>query len=209
MKSEKKIPATRGRPRAFDAEAALDRAVELFWRQGYEGTSLADLTAAMGINRPSLYAAFGNKEELFRKAVDRYAQVPATHIAQALAEPTARGMAERLLFNTVKLLSDPKTPGGCLIVQGALSCGDEAAPVREGLSARRCAGVAALRCRLERALAEGDLPAEANPVDLARFLSTVVQGLSIQAADGATGKELQRVAELALAAWPGAPAARA
>src|SRR5438093_7941762 len=118
----KKDARPRGRPRAFDCDQALDRALQLFWQKGYEGTSLSDLTEAMGINRPSLYAAFGNKEALFRKALDRYAHGPASYVREALNEPTARAVVERLLRATADALRDPRTPPGCLAVQGALAC---------------------------------------------------------------------------------------
>src|SRR5882724_2242913 len=111
-----------GRPRAFDIEKALDRAVDVFWRKGYEGTSLSDLTEAMGINRPSLYAAFGNKEDLFRKVLDRYSDGPAAYVREALNEPTAKAVAERLMRGAAEVLTNPRNPSGCLIVQGALSC---------------------------------------------------------------------------------------
>src|SRR3954465_5697301 len=116
----------RGRPRDFDVDEALDRALEVFWRRGYEGGSRPDLTQAMGINRRSLYAAFGNKEALFRKALDRYVEGPASYMRAALEEPTARAPVERLLRETADRLADPRHPGGCLIVQGALACGDAA-----------------------------------------------------------------------------------
>src|SRR6476619_2477244 len=154
-----------GRPRAFDTEKALDRALQVFWRKGYEGASLPDLTKAMGINRPSLYAAFGNKEALFRKAVERYAQGPAGYVREALELPTARQVVERLLRGGICVGTGPKGPRGCLMVQGALSCGDAAEPARKELAARRAAGEAALRRRLERAREEGDLPKEADPAD--------------------------------------------
>lgn len=191
-----------GRPREFDVDEALDRALRVFWRKGYEGTSLPDLTKAMGINRPSLYAAFGNKEALFRKVVDRYAEGPASHTVDALKAPTARKVVERLLGGAVDLLSDPAHPKGCLIVQGALACGEDAEPMREELASRRAAGEAALRERLERAKREGDLPARADPGDLARYVMTVGNGLAVQAAGGATRDELRRVVKLALRAWP-------
>src|SRR5882672_4327357 len=120
-----------GRPRSFDMDRALDRALQVFWRKGYEGASLSDLTKAMGINRPSLYAAFGDKQALFRKAVDRYAKGPAAYICQALQEPTARAVAERLLHGSVDLLTNPANPRGCLMVQSALACGDAADCIRE------------------------------------------------------------------------------
>ncbi|MGH8592067.1 MAG: TetR/AcrR family transcriptional regulator, partial [Gammaproteobacteria bacterium] len=148
----KKPPAPIGRPRAFDVDKALDRALQVFWRKGYEGTSLPDLTEAMGINRPSLYAAFGNKEALFRKALDRYADGPAAYFREALEAPTARAVVERLLLGAVDLLTDPRHPPGCLVVQGALSCGEAAEPIRQELVSRRKAGEAAIRRRFERAI---------------------------------------------------------
>src|SRR5580692_9854251 len=120
MKPKKVTPAP-GRPRAFDAEKALDRAMKVFWRKGYLGTSLFDLTDAMGINRPSLYAAFGDKKSLFRKALDRYSKGPSIYLSEALQEPTARSVVERLLHGVVELLTDPRTPSTCMWVHGALS----------------------------------------------------------------------------------------
>src|SRR5437870_3017297 len=143
---------SRGRPREFDIEQALDRALRVFWRKGYEGTSLPDLTRAMGINRPSLYAAFGNKEALFRKALDRYVEGPAAYVREALEEPTARAVIEALLRGAVDMLSCPGNPHGCLMVQGALSCGRTANPIRRELAARRAAGEAAVRRRFKRAI---------------------------------------------------------
>src|SRR5882724_10042851 len=130
----------KGRPREFDVEKALDRALEVFWRKGYEGASLLDLTRAMGINRPSLYAAFSSKEGLFRKALDRYADGPAAYVREALGEPTARAVAERLLRGAIDLLTDRRNPRGCLMVQGALACGAAAESVRGELVSRRAAG---------------------------------------------------------------------
>jgi AcrR family transcriptional regulator len=197
------LAVARGRPREFDAEQALDRALELFWRKGYEGTSLEDLTEAMGINRPSLYAAFGSKEELFRQALDRYAEGPAGYVSDALEQASARAVAEALLRGTVDLLTKRRGPRGCLMVQAALVCGDEAESVRRELAARRSEAEAMIRKRLERALADGDLPDSSSPADLARYLVTVIRGMSVQAAGGACRAELRRVAELALRAWPG------
>ena len=192
----------RGRPREFDVDEALDRALRVFWRKGYEGTSLLDLTRAMRINRPSLYAAFGNKEALFRKVLERYAEGPAAYVRAALDEPTARAVAERLLGGPLDLLTDPRNPRGCLLVQGALACGAAAESVRRELVARRAATEAAVRRRLERARAEGDLPADADPADLARYVMTVLRGMAVQAAGGASREELRRVVDLALRAWP-------
>jgi AcrR family transcriptional regulator len=205
MKTKRKVkrpPGVRGRPRAFDAEEALERALRVFWRKGYEGTSLDDLTGAMGINRPSLYAAFGNKEMLFRKVLDRYAQGTAIYLREALDETTARAVAERLLRGAADLLTDPKLPRGCLMVQGALCCGDSTEPIRKELVSRRAIGEAAIRRRFERAKSDGDLPPDADPASLARYVTTVTHGMSVQAASGATRHELRRVAAMALRAWP-------
>jgi AcrR family transcriptional regulator len=189
-----------GRPRDFDVDDALDRAVAVFWRKGYEGASLSDLTKAMGINRPSLYAAFGNKEALFRRALDRYAAGPAAYVREALDEPTARGVVERLWSEAIDRLTDPRSPRGCLLVQGALACGDTAKSIRQEVSARRAAVVDALRERFEGAIAEGDLSAGADPAGLARYVATVTHGMAVQAAGGASREELRRVVGMALRA---------
>jgi AcrR family transcriptional regulator len=166
-----------GRPRAFDRDKALDRALHVFWARGYEGTSIADLTEAMGINPPSLYAAFGNKEALFRQALDRYEARRDEIMAEAFAAPTAREAMTRLLEGTADRLSDKDKPRGCLMVQGALCGGEECETVKRDLAARRAGGEALIRERLRRARREGDLPSDADPVALARFLSTVLQGM--------------------------------
>ena len=200
VKNKPKIP--RGRPRAYDPEIALRKATEVFWNLGFNGASLEDLSAAMGMNRPSMYAAFGNKEALFRKALQRYADGPAAYVRQGLVAPTARAVAERLVYGAVDMLSDPHTPPGCLMVQGALSCGESARPIRRELTSRRVAGEAALSRRFKRAISEGDLTADTNPADLARYLATVIHGLAVQAASGANRKELLQVAQIALRALP-------
>jgi AcrR family transcriptional regulator len=192
-----------GRPRNFDPDDALDRAMVVFWRRGYEGATLPELTEAMGINRPSLYAAFGNKEQLFRKAIDRYVTGPAGYIRTALALPNARVAVEQLFAGSIGLLTDPRNPGGCLVIQGALACGATAESVRRELVAVRAAGLDLIHERLKQAQRDGELPTETNLADLARYIATVVHGLGVQAAGGATRRQLQRVAELAMRAWPG------
>jgi AcrR family transcriptional regulator len=191
----------KGRPREFDVDQALDCALRVFWRKGYEGTTLPDLTKAMGINRPSLYAAFGSKEGLFHKALDRYAEGPAAYVRQALNEPTARAVAERLLGRAIDMVTDRRNPPGCLMVQGALACGEAAESVRRELVSRRLAGEAAIRQRFERASADDDLPIDSDPADLARYIVTVIQGIAVQAAGGASRAALRRVAAMALRAW--------
>jgi AcrR family transcriptional regulator len=191
-----------GRPRAFDTDEALDQAMHLFWRKGFLGTSLSDLTEAMGINRPSLYAAFGNKEALFRRAVERYFQGPAAYLPDALREPTARAVVEHLLHGVLDLVTDSKLPRTCLWVHGALSCGGRSDPLQEEFVKQRAQGQADLRARFKRAIAEGDLPRGSDADALSRFIQTVNFGLSVQAATGASRKELLRVVATALQAWP-------
>ncbi len=191
-----------GRPRKFNVEKALDAALLLFWRHGYEGASLAALTKVMGINTPSLYAAFGNKETLFRKALDRYLQKPASYLPSALREPTARRAAEQLFKGAIDMAMDARHPDGCLLVQGALATGPSAESVRQELSLKRAAAETAVRRRLELAVDAGELPADADPAVLARYLITVIWGLSVQAAGGATRTQLEEVAAMAMHAWP-------
>jgi AcrR family transcriptional regulator len=198
-----KLTARLGRPRSFDADRALDRALEVFWREGYEGASLSDLSKAMGLNRPSIYAAFGDKESLFRKALDRYVSGPAAYVLAALSERPARAAMERLLNGAAEGLTDPHHPQGCLLVQGALSCSREFAAIQQELSVRREAVAAALRKRLSRAKLEGDLAADSNPADLARYFAAVLHGMAVQAAGGASRNDLKRVVRTAMRAWPG------
>jgi AcrR family transcriptional regulator len=192
----------RGRPREFDTEKALEAALLLFWRHGYEGTSLNALTEAMGINVPSLYAAFGNKETLFRKALDRYLQRPAFYLPNALKEPTARRAAENLLNGAINMVMDPRHPDGCLLVQGALASGPDSESVRLELSRHRAGAEAAVRERFKRAVREGDLPRNTDPGKLARYIITVVWGLSVQAAGGYTRAQMKELARMAMQSWP-------
>lgn len=190
------------RPLSFCPDAALDRALEVFWRNGYEGASLADLTEAMGINRPSLYAVFGNKEALFHKALERYTNIKSRLFDDALSAPTSREAMERLLMGAAEMMTDPGSPVGCLAVQGALSCSDSSEPVRQEMIRIR-AGYETRLCEyLEKEKAKGGLPADADPEDLARFVSAIANGMSVEATGGATYEQLQKVVKNALKAWP-------
>lgn len=191
-----------GRPREFDIDDALDSALHVFWSKGYEGASIADLTEAMGITRPSLYAAFGNKEELFRRALDKYVEGPGGYVRLALEEKTARGVVEKLLYGAVDAITDPTCPSGCLAVQGALTCSDTAQSVKDELIARRNKGDENLRVRFRQALADGDLPPDSDPEDLARYISVVLQGMAVQATSGATRVDLRKIADMVLKTWP-------
>ncbi len=201
MKSEP-AAAPRGRPRAFDPDAALERAMHVFWAKGYEGAALSDLTRAMRINRPSLYAAFGNKEQLFRKVLDRYANGPLAYFRKALAAAKARDVIEQIFLGAARMAGDPRFPSGCLMVQSALAVGNAAGSVRKEAAGRRAAGEVALRRRLQRAKRENDLPQDADPAELARYVMTVLQGMAVQGADGVGRDQLRRIGQMALRAWP-------
>jgi AcrR family transcriptional regulator len=191
-----------GRPRAFDADEALERAMRVFWERGYEGASLTDLTGAMGITKTSLYAAFGNKEQLFRKAVQRYAEGPAAYAVRALEEPTARAVAEAMLRGAVRTTTRPEGPAGCLSVQGALATGSASCGAREVLVDWRNEAAVLLEERFRRAVDEGDLPRDTDPVRLAQYIRTVALGIAVQAAGGLGPDDLQAVVDLALSHWP-------
>ena len=202
MKKAAVVPI--GRPREFDTSKAIDSAMLLFWRKGYEGTSISDLTETLGITRPSLYAAFGNKEQLFRTVLDRYDEEgTAAFLSGSLDLPTAREVAEGLLRGAANFHSNPANPPGCLMVHGALVGSDESDPLRRETRDRRAQLRKAIREQLERALAEGDLPAHADPETLARYVVTVMRGMAVEAAGGAKGRELHQVVDMAMHAWPG------
>ena len=192
-----------GRPRSFCVEEALDRAMTVFWRQGYEGASLSDLTAAMGINSPSLYACFGSKEGLFKAVVDRYEARRDSFMAKILAAPTAQDVAAAFLYGVAEFAADTggQNPPGCLMIQGALSCCEQ--EISKDMARRRGEKEAALKSRFEQARKAGDLPKSANPAALARYLAAMANGIAVQAASGASARELREVASLALVGWPG------
>jgi AcrR family transcriptional regulator len=200
MTGDTKAPM--GRPRAFDADEALERAMAVFWEQGYEGATLTDLTAAMGISRTSMYAAFGNKEDLFARALQRYTEGPASYGPRALLEPTARRVAAAILEGSIKATTRAGFPSGCLGVQGSLAAGGAAREIRDMLIAWRNEAVGHLADRFQRAVDEGDLPPDADPSVLARYVLTVANGIAVQAASGASPDDLRRVADAALRNWP-------
>ncbi|RFP20353.1 TetR/AcrR family transcriptional regulator [Duganella sp. BJB488] len=191
-----------GRPRTFDAETALDKAMKVFWEKGYEGSSLPELTEAMGMNRPSLYAVFGNKENLFRMALERYGATHDPLFNAALEQPTARAVVEHFLRGNADAQTEAENPHGCLVINGALACSDDALPIRHSLIERRAASEAKLRARLERAKVDGDLPVNSCSGQLARYVMTVSNGMAVQAAAGATRKQLQEVVDQVLRGWP-------
>lgn len=189
-----------GRPREFDAETALDQAMEVFWRHGYEGATIAQLTEAMGINPPSLYACFGNKEGLLKAALDRYTKLRNIWMDEVVAAPTARAVAERMLMGIADKQTDPANPPGCLLVQGGVACGTGSENVPFELAARRAQNEEQLRDRFVRAKAEGDLKESADPAALARYVSAVSVGMGVMASSGADREALRQVADVAVQA---------
>lgn len=196
--------APRGRPREFCVEETLAAALRVFWSKGYEGTSLTDLTEAMGITRPSLYAAFGNKESLFRKALDLYEREKLEYVGRALDQPTARRVAEALLRGAVDNACSIEEPHGCLGVITSAACGAESQSIRDEVLERGKVAKRALIERFERARAEGDLPTHVDIESLTNLLYAVVQGICIQAGSGATRDELEKVVDTGLLMWPSA-----
>jgi AcrR family transcriptional regulator len=191
-----------GRQRQFDVEQALDAALDVFWRKGYEGASYSDLTEATGVERPGLYAAFGNKEALFRKALDRYFAHYLQFYRAALDKPTSREVAADILRGAVELNTRYPDRRGCLGVHGALAVSDESEPVRQAVVEARAQGEALLRGRLERAREEGDLAPTADCAALASYLSALTHGMAVQAKAGFSREALDAVVDQALATWP-------
>lgn len=193
----------KGRPREFDVDEALAAALRVFWTKGYEAASLTDLTDAMGITRPSLYAAFGNKEALFRKALDLYEREKLAYVGEALKAPTSRQVVEKLLRGALEMQTSDCNPKGCMRVIGSVSCSPEADSIRADLIARRKSSQDALCARLERAKAEGDLPNDCSVEGLCAYVGAILQGMSIQAGSGAPNQQLEALVETSLAMWPG------
>ncbi|WP_150294212.1 TetR/AcrR family transcriptional regulator [Sphingobium estronivorans] len=201
MKSQ--TQTARGRPREFDPQEALSAALTVFWRRGYEGASMAELTEAMGITKPSLYACFGNKESLFRKALDLYERDKLCYMKSALDAPTAKSVAERLLRGSLAIQTGTTDPHGCLGVISTVACTAQAESIRHEVIARRASSDAALAERFERARVEGDFPATIDPQALVTYLSTIIQGMAVQAGAGTPRNKLEQFVETTLALWPG------
>jgi AcrR family transcriptional regulator len=187
-----------GRPISFDKGAALEAAMLLFWERGYEGTSMADLTQATGLNPSSIYAAFGDKHALFSLAVKRYMEIRAQYATKALEEPTLEKVVRALFDNTVAFLTAPGHPPTCMTLSGAVGCSVDATPARDIMTEMRKQNEAAMRERFIKARSSGELPKDVNVNDYTRYLSAIIAGLSIQAANGSTKAELKRTAQMAL-----------
>lgn len=197
------LPKRRGRPRSFDREAALHQAMMVFWTKGFEGASLADLTQAMGINPPSLYAAFGDKEGLFLEAMERYQkQWRATR--PWIEEPTAEKSLRRLLTDCAMAYTDPSTPRGCLVMMGVDTSASSTTRVQKALADKRAQGRDRVRDRIQRAIAQRELPANTDALALANYFMAVIAGMSLQARDGASRRTLLAMVEDAMRAWPAA-----
>jgi AcrR family transcriptional regulator len=198
----------RGRPRAFDRETALQAAMQVFWERGFEGARVRDLTKAMGLNAPSLYATFGSKEDLFREAVAYYNAPERSPTTIALQRPgPIRDAVEAMLRDNAREYADPDTPPGCLIVLAGIAYSTESAMLRDLLKECRDQDRERLLGRVRSSIASGELPARLDAEHLASFMMTVLYGLSIQARDGATLDELQSTVDLAMRAWDDAVAA--
>ena len=194
--------APKGRPREFCVDQALAAALGVFWSKGYEGASMADLTEAMGITKPSLYAAFGNKEALFHKALDLYEVEKLAYTREALEQPTARAVAEYFMRGAIDAQMSNCDPKGCLRVISATACGVEAESIKADVIQRRKSSQAALVERFEQAKRDGDLPEHIEVAGLTSYLFAILQGMAVQAGSGATRADLERVVETSLMVWP-------
>lgn len=193
-----------GRPRVLESEKALDVALRVFWQKGYEGTSYNDLTEAIGVKKPALYSAFGNKEDLFRKVLERYNDEYQAFMPEALELPTARLVAERILYGSIELNTRFPEHPGCLVINACLAASDGAEPVRRAVIEARLDAEARLRERFQRAKAEADLPDNANPAALATLMTALLHGLAVQAKAGYSRGTLEAAADQVLANWPSA-----
>ncbi len=195
----------RGRPRSFDTDVALDRAVEVFWKHGFQDASMHELTEAMGLSKPSLYAAFGDKESLYLKTLARYVErLVERHAAVLNDEPDGRRAVEGFLRSLAEMVADPALPGGCFIINGSADCGGSTIPASVELALREAlqGSEKMILARLERAWSEGELPADARPASLAALFGAIIAGLAVMAKSGAASAKLETVIDAAMAAWP-------
>lgn len=199
VKNNKPAPRPRGRPRAFDRDEALAKAAETFWRLGYEGASIADLTAEMGITPQSLYAAFSSKADLYREALEWYQVHIGASTTAALQESDIVVALTRMLRESARAFTAPDRPHGCMVSTAVLTCATENEPVARHVSGLRNGTLKALGARIGRGIAEGQLNPDTDAESLARFVGAMIQGMSVQAQDGATGTELSALADYAIA----------
>ncbi|MFE6778110.1 TetR/AcrR family transcriptional regulator [Streptomyces sp. NPDC057702] len=193
----------RGRPRSFDRDAALRAATIEFWDRGFEAVSIADLTRAMGVKAPSLYAAFGDKKTLFEEAIESYVRDFGGYRDRALEEePTARRAVARLLHEAATWHTLPGYPRGCMLISAATNCTSQSAEIAQGLAERRSEGLAEVERRIDADVAAGILPAETDAHALAVYYTVVLHGMAQQARDGADQAMLETVAHTAMTAWP-------
>ena len=203
MENAKAEKRGRGRPRNFDQDAALEKAMKLFWERGYEATSMSDLTAEMGLNPSSLYAFYGGKEKLFQAALERFvSQEGATMPALFDSAPTAREALQGLFVEVARRLTLPGRPRGCMVALGNTQCSPAAESVRRALQQKRAESLQVMKDRIRRAVVEKELPQDTEVEALARFYSTVLQGMSVQARDGASREDLLKIGQAAMRAWP-------
>ena len=191
----------RGRPRSFDRATALESAIEVFWAKGYEGTSISDLTAAMRINPPSLYAAFGDKERLFLEAVERY-EASQGDSCPYCNEPTARGAFEKLLTYMAEELTSAKHPRGCMLMMAAATSSSASVELQAALAKRRAESRAGMKARIEQGIKDGDVPRGTDASALSDFYVTILNGMSLQARDGATRKRMLATVAQAMSLFP-------
>jgi AcrR family transcriptional regulator len=203
MPREAKMPEkSRGRPRSFDRDAALAAAMRVFWRRGYDGSSMAELTAEMGINAPSLYAAFGSKEGLFQEALRLYLETEDCEGRnQLFGAATARDGFHAMLRHSARSVTRPNLPHGCMLILGDANSSEQNAGVHKSLCNWRREIQAVFEQRLRQGIAAGDVPGTADVAGIAAFYLTVLQGLSLRARDGATREMLTQIADTALTGW--------